>query len=401
MACIFINRFFYPDISATSQILSDVAFDVAKTGQAVHVITSRFTYNDPQQCLPPEETVENVVIHRVASARFGRRSLIGRAISGLSFYFTSAIALARIARRGDTVVTKTDPPVLSVITGTVANLLGCRAINWLQDLYPELAIELGVPGAKGILGKFVHWLRNFSLRHADLNVVIGQDMAARLRDNGVPEKKIAVIPNWTDDEAIRPLGCENPLRSEWGLDGKFVVGYSGNIGRAHDCDTVLDAAERLRDRKDIVFLFIGGGAGLPLIECAARARGLNIVLKSYQPRDRLAYSLCVADIHWLSLKEGLDGLILPSKFYGIAAAGRPMIVIGSAEGEFAKLVESNHCGSHVRLGDSAAFADVVTAMAGNPDQYTTLGRNARRLIEDHFSKARALERWRAIVDLPK
>src|SRR5262249_2592415 len=251
-----------------------------------------------------------------------------------SFYLASAVALMRIARRGDVVVVKTDPPMLSVLASVLAPLRGYRTVNWLHDLYPEVAGELGISGLNGRFGRMLAKLRNASLAGATMNVAIGEDMGRRIMGMGIPRERMLVVANWTDDEEIKPSDpALNPLRREWSLEGKFVVGYSGNLGRAHDIETLLDAAERLRANPGIVFLFIGGGRGLRDLETEVAKRQLsNFQFRPYQPRERLSVSLGVADVHWLSLKTGLDGLLLPSKFYGIAAAGRPMIVVGSTEG---------------------------------------------------------------------
>jgi glycosyltransferase involved in cell wall biosynthesis len=395
---IFVNRFFHPDRSATSQILSDLAFYLAGQGERVRVITSRRLHYDPD--LPPaaRETLRGVEIHRVATSRFGRYSLPGRAVDYLSFHVTAGIALVTVARRGDIVVAKTDPPMLSVVTWLLAPFRRWRRVNWMQDLYPEVAAELGV-SARGAVGRVLVAVRNASLRGAAVNVAIGDDMADRLRDAGLPSDTIRVIPNWTDDEAIVPAdGASNALRKEWSLDGKFVVAYSGNLGRAHDVETLVGAAERLRARDDIVFLFIGGGSGLVLLKAEVAKRGLaNFRFEPYQPREFLPRSLGVGDVHWLSLKAGLDGLILPSKFYGIAAAGRPIIVIGSPDGELSRLVTQYSCGVAIQPGQCAELARVISRLATDPSRARELGLSARRMLDEHFTKSQALARWHELL----
>ncbi len=136
---IFVNRFFFPDHSATSQILSDLAFDLSSAGRDVHVIASRQIYDDPKASLPKHETISGVQVHRVASTRFGRAALAGRAVDYVSFYRSVQRVLGEIARRGDVIVVKTDPPLTSVVAMGAARRGGARLVNWLQDLYPEIA----------------------------------------------------------------------------------------------------------------------------------------------------------------------------------------------------------------------------------------------------------------------
>jgi glycosyltransferase involved in cell wall biosynthesis len=396
---IFVNRFFYPDHSATSQILCDLAFYLAQSGEQVHVIASRRLYDDPSAKLPAQETISGVAIHRVATASFSRHSLIGRAFDDASFLASSAFALLRYAKRGDVVVAKTDPPMLSVLTGALSRLRGFKTINWLQDVYPEIAIELGVSALKGHVGKMLTALRNRSLRNATMNVAVGEAMAQHMLGSGVESKRLRTIHNWTDDEQILPSdACENPLRRKWSLEGKFVVAYSGNLGRAHDFETLFGAATRLRERSNIAFLVVGGGRGFSDLRDRVQAHALsNFRFEPYQPRDQLPVSLGVADIHWLSLKPSLDGLVFPSKFYGVAAAGRPIIVIGSAEGELSNLVKRYDCGVCVEPGMDEELANAILALAEDGLRVRRLGENARSMLDRTFTKLRALEKWRAVL----
>ena len=186
----------------------------------------------------------------------------------------------------------------------------------------------------------------------------------------------------------------------WGLEDKFVVGYSGNLGRAHDFDTVLAASERLRHDPRIVFLFIGSGHNLDKLANLVNSRGLaaNFRFIPYQERAFLKYSLGVSDVHWLSLKPKLEGLIVPSKFYGIAAAGRPIIAITAAEGEIANLVRNHHCGHVIEPGESAKLAATILELSRDPDQLATMGRNARAMLDAQFTRRAALRRWSAVLD---
>src|ERR1700726_2844439 len=230
---IFINRFFAPDHSATSQILSDLAFDLAGAGREVRLVTSRQIYDDPKAALPQRETINGVDVHRVASPAFGRAALIGRAIDYVSFYRSVRRCLDELVRPGDIVIAKTDPPLMSVVARPVARRVGARLVNWLQDIYPETAVELGVPFMRGPVAASLAALRNVTLREAAATVVVGDLMGRKVEALGAPAERIHVIPNWCNDEDI-VAPTDNPLRRQWKLDDKFVLGYSGNLGRAHE-----------------------------------------------------------------------------------------------------------------------------------------------------------------------
>jgi glycosyltransferase involved in cell wall biosynthesis len=397
---IFLNRFFFPDHSATSQILSDLAFQLATTGREVHVITSRQSYDNPQARLPGLEYVKGVHVHRLSTTQYGRSSLPGRALDYASFYAAVRRAVTGVARPGDILVVKTDPPLLSVPLMRAARRRRVHLINWLQDIFPEVAVELGVPFLRGPVGQAISVFRDASLKSAAANVVLGARMAQTVLARGVPESRVHIIHNWSDDEQIRPVTPgHNPLRQEWRLEHKFILGYSGNLGRAHEYETVLGASERLRDRNDIVFLFVGGGHLVNDLKQAVKARNLDHKFRfmPYQDQSALAYLLAVPDIHWVSLRPELEGLIVPSKFYGIAAAGRPVMAISAAGGEIAGLVQLHKCGVVIEPGNSDALAAALVSLSADRERIAALGMAARNMIEAHFTRRQAFDLWQGLL----
>jgi glycosyltransferase involved in cell wall biosynthesis len=397
---IFLNRFFYPDHSATSQIVSDLAFHLAALDMDVHIITSGQLYDSPRASLAKEEVVKGVHVHRMATTRFGRSGLVGRAIDYASYYSLMWHRARSLAGPGDILVAKTDPPLTSVVAVRVAIQRRAHLVNWLQDIYPEIAGELGVPLMRGMFGRALCRLRDHSLQRAAANVVVGQRMAERLRSFGVASDHVHVIPNWSDDEALCPVRPEdNSLRREWGLEHKFVVGYSGNLGRAHEIDTVLSAAALLRDNPHIAFLFIGGGNQFDRLGRLANERGLGQLFRfiAYQPQELLKLSLSVPDVHLISLRPELEGLIVPSKFYGIAAVGRPIISITTSDGEIARLVRQHECGLVVEPGNGPALAESLIMLCKDPIRVTEIGNRARSMLDRHFTCRHAFGRWEKLL----
>jgi glycosyltransferase involved in cell wall biosynthesis len=395
----FVNRFFHPDHSATSQLLSDLAFALAAAGpDRMTVITSRQLYDQPDADMSPQEEIAGVTVVRVRSTRFGRGRLMGRAVDYFSFYLGATATLLRLARRGDVIVAKTDPPLISVCAALVAWVKGARLVNWLQDLFPEVASALEVRGSR-FIEPWLKAVRNLSLRLARRNVALGELMAQRLMGEGVAGEKVVVIPNWADGAALRPVPREeNRLRREWGLEGRFVVAYSGNFGRAHEFGTLLAAARALKDDERFAFLFIGGGAQQRQLEAAVRAEGLaNVLFKPYQPRELLAQSLSAADVHVISLLPCLEGLIVPSKFYGIAAVGRPTLFIGDPAGELGRLLTAHDCGFALPIGDSAGVVVALQRLCAEPALAARMGASARALLEARFDRPIALAAWRELL----
>jgi colanic acid biosynthesis glycosyl transferase WcaI len=397
---IFLNRFFYPDHSATSQIVSDLAFHLAASGMNVHVITSGQLYDSPRASLPKEEVVNGVHIHRMPTTRFGRSGLLGRAIDYASYYALMRHRARSLAGPGDILVAKTDPPLTSIVAMRVALRSKARLVNWLQDIYPEIAGELGVPLMRGMLGHALCQLRDHSLQLAAANVVVGERMAERLQSLGVASDRVHVIPNWSDDEALCPVRPEeNPLRREWGLEQKFVVGYSGNLGRAHEIDTVLSAAALLRDHPRIVFLFIGGGHQFDRLAQIANERGLGQMFRfiAYQPQGLLKFSLSVPDVHLILLRPELEGLIVPSKFYGVSAVGKPLISVTARDGEIARLIRQYECGLVVEPGNGPALAEALISLCKDPVRVAEMGKRGRSMLDGHFTRRHAFARWEKLL----
>jgi glycosyltransferase involved in cell wall biosynthesis len=418
MRVIFLNRYFYPDHSATSQMLSDLAFFLAANGHEVCVVTSSQRYDDAAAGLAQRERVDGVQVHRVRTTRFGRDKLVGRALDYATFYLAAGWRLWRIARAGDLVVAKTDPPLISVVAAVVARWRGARLVNWVQDVFPEVAEALGVRALAGPQAGLLRRLRNAAFTSAAANVVLSERMAAVVAQNeGVrscidtnngdheanasiqdltPRIRIRVIPNWADMEAIRPVAAaDNPLRREWGLASKFVACYSGNMGRVHEFETILGAADRLANSaKAIAFLFIGGGAQRQMLEDEVRRRALpNVQFRPYQDRASLSLSLGVGDAHLVSQLPKVEGYVYPSKLYGILAAGRPVVFIGDPQGEISLLVEREGIGVAVRQGDAAGLAEQLLRLAGDAALREAMGARARALLRERYDKRIAFKAW--------
>lgn len=398
---VFVNRYFAPDMSATSQILSDLAFHLASVGHEVHVVCGDTLYSNDDQRLAREETIGGVSVHRVAGGRFGRSGLAGRAADYLGLYASLRSRLAGLLRADDILVAKTDPPLLTIPLAGLARRKKAAFVPWLQDLYPEVASALGVPMIAGVGGRALAALRDRSLTGATAVVAIGERMRDRLVDRGLDTKTIRVIANWSDDRAIRPVRREdNPLRTSWNLEDKFVVGYSGNLGRAHEYETLIGAAELLKDLEGLAFLFVGGGHHVEKLQQEARERKIEHLFhfRPYQDRSELSQSLSVPDVHWLSLRPELEGLIVPSKFYGIAAAGRAVINVGAHDGEVARLVARHQCGVTIAPGDASSMAAAITRLMEDTGENAGMGVNGRRMLVECYSAARAMAHWEELVD---
>jgi glycosyltransferase involved in cell wall biosynthesis len=399
---VFVNRYFFPDQSATSQLLTDLATAMVSSGLTVHVICSRQLHDDPAARLSALESVGAVTVHRVWTTSFGRARLLGRALDYATFYWSSAFAMLRLLRRTDTVVAKTDPPLISVVAMAAAKLKGAHLVNWLQDIFPEVASLLGANPLPRPIDLLLRRCRDRSLRSAGVNVVLGERMREKLQRSGIPSHQICVIQNWAelDPATPKPVGCST-LRLRVGLSGKFVVCYSGNLGRAHEFHTLLEAADSLRGETHIAFLMIGGGVGMSRLAKLVEERGLtNFTFLPHQPREFLSDALAAADVHWVSLLPDLEGFIVPSKFYGILAAARPVLFVGESDGELAREIRACGCGATVAVGDAASLAQVLEHWKSNPLLCERMGQKGLERYRELYCARRAFVQWERILTQP-
>jgi glycosyltransferase involved in cell wall biosynthesis len=381
MKVLLLNQFFHPDLSATAQLATDLAEDLVRAGFEVTALAARGAYFGGGR-LAGSEIHRGVRIERVRCSSLGKASTARRLLDYGTF-FAAAAGRVLTGRRYDVVVAMSTPPLVAAIGGLRRALRGTRFVYWLQDVYPELAIELGVLGARSPSARLLGAASRWTLRRADAVVVLGDAMADRVRANGVAAERVHVLPNWADGAAVHPAPAEaDAFRRAHGLDGKRVVLYSGNMGRAHDLRTILDAARLLRHRPEIAFVFAGGGAKRAEVEAAGRDLP-SIHLLPYQPRERLGASLSSGELHVVTQEPFTVGLVEPSKLYGAMAAGRPVLYIGPPETETARTVAREGIGAVLPVGDAAAAAAAIEALL---DSSAELGPRSRAAFEARYDR---------------
>jgi glycosyltransferase involved in cell wall biosynthesis len=391
---VFLNRFYWPDVAATGQMLNDLAEDLAADGWSVTVITSAAAYDGRGTPLPRTEARRGVRIHRVGGTRFGRHGLPGRVLDSASYLGGALLQLLLVGRR-DCVVAMSDPPFLSALPILTRWLTGARSVYWVQDLFPEIAGRLGVLDPRGMVYRVAGTVARALHRRCDLVIALGPRMARALVAAGAPRERTTFVDNWADATAIRPVAPEaNAFLAEHGLQGRFVVLYSGNAGRAHVFEAVMRAADLLRGEPAIVFLFIGGGQRIPELKATvARERLPNVRFLDYLPRERLSGSLSAASVSLVTEDPEVEGLLVPSKTYGILASGRPILFVGSPRSDVARIVEESDCGVIADPGDGATLAQVILSLRADPGELARMGGNARRAAEGRYDRRLATRRW--------
>ena len=385
---IFVNRVYWPAQAATAQLLVDLAEGLAAAGWPVHVIAAG-------DAAGPHN---GVTVHRTgAGERHG--GLVSRLLNYVRFIRGARQLLSELILTGDVVVVMTDPPMLgAALSGTIQRG-GARAVHWIQDIYPEIVTaHLGV-GAMVPLWP-LRVLRDFAWQSARHCVVLGEAMKKSVTGRNVPAKNISILANWAPRELqLQPTFAEVAAqRAAWGVADKFVVAYSGNLGRVHEFAAILTAAAILQSHPEFVFLFIGAGARFDEVRAEVQAKRLgNVRFLPPEPRANLAAALAGADAQLVTLKPEFAGLVFPSKLAGVLAAGRPVLFVGPPGGEIARLLVRTPCGAAFAPDDGARLALTLQQWHVDPELRRQLGQRARATYEQHFAFDPALVRWQALL----
>jgi len=384
-----VNRYFWPDESATSLLLTDLAEDLRAGGHEVQVITSRQLYNQPQAHLPRRQIWQGIHINRLNASCFGRRHFWGRLVDIITFHLALRYA-NNITVKPDAWFVMTDPPLVVNTVLQLRRRLGGRVIHHVDDVYPDLAVALGsLPERGGVPALLGRWAKA-GLRNCDQVLALGACMAGVLKNKGVTADRLAITPPWADGSQLFPLDHgENRFRQEIGIPADhLVVMYSGNMGLGHRFETILAAARSLAPVDIVHFVFIGDGVKKPQIDAFRRIHNLkNIMMLPYQPRERLRETLSAGDVHLISLDAKVQGLIVPSKLAGILAVGRPVVFLGSEQNSVAAAILHGHCGHVIPEGDVSRFEEIIERLMKNPGHRRRLGAAARNLFEREYDRA--------------
>lgn len=385
MKILLVNQFFWPDAAPTSQLLTDLARHLAFQGHEVHAIAANGGYSDDEGDNPPP-----VQIHRPPAFRFGRGKF-GRVASYTSFLFTAALK-GLFLKRPDIVITLTTPPLLSLLGTMIKACRGSAHFIWEMDVYPDIAIDLNVLRAGGMVARTTGALADLSRRSADGVIALGECMRERLLRHGIPAQKIFVADNWADGTLIEPA---RPVSEH---DKPLAVLYSGNLGLAHDVDTVLGAMTCLNKTHKINFIFAGSGARRADLEQQCRNLQLaNVTFRQYASRQKLRDSLCDGDIGLVTQMTASLGSVVPSKIYGLMAAGRPVLFIGPKESTPARIIARFNCGWQIDCGDSDSLAKLLAHLAEDRKSLMQAGLRARLAFDEYYDLPHGVSRICSII----
>ncbi len=388
-----LNQYYWPGVEATANLLTELCEALAEDYD-VEVVTGVLHGHEDE---PRQIEHNGVVITRVASTSYERSELGRRAVNYFS-YLGSALRHALTGPRPDLVLCMTDPPIIGDLGVLVGKRVGAPVLVISQDVFPEIATELHRLQNPAVIG-VLRGLVGAYLRRADRIVAIGETMRERLEAKGAPPERLRVIPNWVDTREITPQPRDNEWARAHHLVDRFVVMHSGNVGHAQDLDSLVRAATFLRDRDDTRIVVAGFGARHAEMVALAQRLEVTDTLRflPYQRRERLPLSLSSADLHVVGLAKGLAGYVVPSRLYGILAAGRPVLVSADADSEIVRIVEEVGCGIVVPPGRPELVAGVIRDVAEGRRSLVGMGDLGRAWVEREADREVAFDRYRRVV----
>jgi colanic acid biosynthesis glycosyl transferase WcaI len=389
MRILFINRSFWPDTEATGVLLTELAEDLAAGHEVTVVCGPANTSSYRIWPLLRRERYCAVKVVRTFGAKLSKRNLALR-LANLGIYFLLA-SIAAFREPADVIVAETDPPLLGLLGAIVKRLRGCPFVYYCQDLYPDIAEATGGLKSRPLLA-FLRWCNDFAFRHADAIVVLGADMAGRLRRKGVPAARIVVIPNWIDCRKVTP----QPPAPGWRRCNSedFVVMYAGNLGWTQNLECVLETARLMRDDHRVKFVLVGDGTRKSSLERESRLKGLdNVEFIARRPPSAMSEVLTAGDLQLIPLIAGAAGCMVPSKVYWILAAGRPYVAMMESHAEVARLASEFEVGFVVPPGDADALARTISESIKDPRQLEEMGRRARVLAEETYDRPLVTRRF--------
>lgn len=397
-----ISQVYVPDPAAVGQHMHDAAADLAARGYRVIVYTSARGYEDPAQRYPKREYLDGVDVRRLPFSSLGKQSIAAR-LAGGGVFLLQALLRGLFTARLAGILVSTSPPHAPLAAIALSRLRGAPMTFWAMDINPDQMIAMGKTTAASLPARLFDRMYRMTLRRASAVVALDRFMADRLERKLGPDalrNKLHVLPPWSHDEHLASVPHDdNPFRHEHGLDGKLVVMYSGNISPAHPLDTVLQAAEQLRDEDGLVFLFIGGGLQKEKIEAWAKEKDLsNVRTLPYQPLDRIKYSLSAADVHLVAMGEAMVGIVHPCKVYGALTVARPILLLGPKASHAGEIVDLG-VGWQADHGDVDGVVELLRRLnRDRPAELAEKGQAAGELAAGRFASRGVRDRFADVVE---
>lgn len=394
---VFVEQFYYPDGWGGAELPLDLTIHLARAGFDVEVICGGDQYAPVHGAPPADPRRHGIRIRRIPALLHGRIHR-GKVLRQLWFY-AALLPLLLLRRPPDLFVAQTNPPLAVILVAAAARIWRRPAMIIAMDLYPEVLIAHGAVRSGGLFSAML--LRAFDWAYASARRVVslGPVMSDRLKAKGVAAARIIQIPNWATGAAGAISDSRNALRAEWDLEDKFVLLYSGNLGLAHEFETLLlGVAAAHRTVADLRLIFIGAGSRLASVRKRVAELGIGRIVRfnDFLPAERLPESFGIAHLALVTLQPGFEGLVVPSKLQGYMSRGIPTLYIG-ARSDIDRFLEASGGGVSFRCGDAERVAAAIVDLAADRPRLAMLGRRARQYYDAEFAKGRGLARYESAI----
>ncbi|MFZ0786800.1 MAG: glycosyltransferase family 4 protein [Candidatus Acidiferrales bacterium] len=393
MHILLLNEYYPPDTSATAKMAVQVAETLAKSHK-VTVVAGRPSY-DPDEFYPYKllrrDTRNGVIVERVGSTAYPRHQMRRRVSNYLSYL---ALAVPRaLALRPDVILAMTDPPIAGIVGAFIARLARRPFVYNIRDLYPDMAVGGDIVRPGGWADRWEKMHRK-ALRRAARVIVLGDDMRSRILAKGVAPERVVVVRDGTSFPAFMPERSD-PVVQEIRGGFPFVAIHAGNIGFYGAWGTLLKAAEILRN-ENAGLVFVGDGANRASLEVAA-AGSPNVRFLPFRPVEQVPHVMMAGDVHIVTIKRGLEGVVVPSKLYSILAAGRPVLAVAPESSDAARIVVESGCGLAADPDDPVAVANAIRELRSDPARLCKMGRTARETAEK-YARVNELQLFSGIIE---
>ena len=383
-----LSQYYYPDIASTAQLMTELARELVIMGMDVSVYTAKPAYFKKSNA-PNEEVYMGVKIYRTYCTNANKNSIFGRALNTFSFICSIFFRLLFSESNAINLIVS-NPPFLHLIGYFLFLLRKQKYVLLIHDIYPDVAVVLNYFKPDSMIVKMWNWFNKKAIENSSKTIVLSEGMKelilSKFSNKKTIEEKISIIHNWADDKFFRIIPkTENPFVQKNGLSDKFILLYSGNLALYNNFDTLLASAKNIVD-PSIQFLLIGDGGRRKDIEKYIENNSIkNVKIMDYLPLEDLPYSISSGDVLFITVRNGINGINMPSKLYTIMACAKPMIALAETGGDVYQMIENAECGLFIEQGDISGLTSAINFYRSHPETAKQHGLNGRSYLENNFT----------------
>ena len=386
MKLLLVSEFFYPYKTSTQKILTELSEDLVDQGMEVSVLTTKNAYREEKQELSKYEEYKGIKIKRIFSSSFNRDSKVGRILNYATF-IGSVFGNLLFKSDYDKVLFVSNPPLVPYIGYLMKKFKNKNYVYLVHDIYPDVAEKLEVIKKGSLISKAMDYVNKKIYVNAEKVIVLGKDMQSVIEGKGVNPSKISIVTNWADANNTYKNEVDSSYLEKYNMKDKFNIVYTGNISKVHSIDSILEVANYFKERKDIMFTFVGDGNRKDYIKEFKSKNNLdNIQVLDYMFGDDYNNMLNSADVFISTLQKGIEGLGVPSKTYTYMSVSKPLIAIMDEKSEIGSMVKEHKLGGQFASEDIGGIVKFVEELKDDKELYSELSNNVKEIFEENYER---------------